>query len=177
MDAIVSPFFTVTVNERVAAPLSASVTFAFTVDTPADVGVPVMRPLDEIDIHDGLLSREYVYGVRPPDAVTWMAVMATPTVAVTSGMDAIVSPFFTVTVNERFAVFLFASVTFTFTVDTPADVGVPVIRPLEEIDIHDGLLSSEYVYGVRPPDAVTWMAVMATPTVAVTFEIVPIVRV
>ena len=69
------------VNGNVEAVLpSSSVTFALTlVKGPVCVGVPVMRPpLSVIRIPLGSPDREYVYGVRPPDADICMSVMATP---------------------------------------------------------------------------------------------------
>ena len=178
IDEIVSGGETRMSNDIEAVLLSSSVTVTVREKVPVCLGVPVMRPpLSVIRIPLGAPDREYRYGVRPPDADICTGVMALPFVASTLGtVGGGSSGGETRMVNDDVeAVLPSASVTFALTlVKDPVCVGVPVMRPLLEIEILLGAPDREYAYGVRPPDADTGM-VMLSPRVIATSDISEIV--
>ena len=143
---------TVMVNDVVTWRLPRSFTITVTVALPSCEGVPLIFPDELMEIPAGALSREYVYGDRPPDADTWIGSMSSCHVTTTSEMEATDSGLLTHSVNVSVSVLSRASVTVTVTVDVLVLLGVPLMRPLVAlIEIVKGAPDIENVYGFFPP--------------------------
>lgn len=144
-----------------AVRLPESTTWKVSGNVPLGVGVPLMRPLDELSARPAGNEPEIIdqlYGAVPPEAWSvWLYVaFTTPcvradVVTVSGGMAGLMT-----ILSDCVAVWLAESVTLAMKTKVPAAAGMPEIAPVE--GVRDKPVGREpdwrdHVYGSVPPVA------------------------